>query len=506
MPEDGPVFSGSENGCTLEHVRRQSIQGGLTALGFRGISFAVQTAAMIVLARLLSPDDFGLQGMLLTATAFLNLFKDAGLSVATVQREVITKEQATMLFWVNGTVGLVLAGVLILLAPVLVEFYREPRLLWMVTACAPVFICDALTVQHVALMCRALRFNRIALIDFATIIISCTIGVSAALLGFGYWALVATMISGPAIRLAFVWRALPWRPGRPVMASGLRSMLTTGRTVTLNQLVLYFAYNTDRSLLGRFWGAEALGFYTRAWQTTSVPLQQIYTSVGNLAFSSLSRMQSDVSTLCRSFLQGYGLLVSATMLIVVCSAIFAEEVIGFLFGSKWLSAAPVLRFTSPAILGHALIQPFGWFLQATDRAKRSLQMALVITPAIIIGIIIGLQGGIVGVAVGYSSALALMALPIILWAIHDTGITGSAYWCTVRPPLTAAMAAAGAGILFKALLHSTLTPVAFLLAGLSLTCGVYAFVVLQFKQQRVLYAKLIKEIFSRLVPGRTETV
>src|SRR5262249_20398667 len=154
------------------------------------------------------------------------------------------------------------------------------------------------------------RFSTTAAIDIASIAAGAAVGITMAALGFGYWSLVAQAVTVPIVGMTAVWIVMPWLPGMPKRGSGVRSMVRFGGTVTLNSLVVYLAYNAEKVLLGRFWGAAALGIYGRAYQLANLPVQQLMASVGTVAFPMLSRMQSDTELLARSFRKALSLVVS----------------------------------------------------------------------------------------------------------------------------------------------------------------------------------------------------
>ncbi len=212
----------------IAELKQRSVRGGLVSLLSQGGLFVLQTGTAIVLARILSPEDFGLQGMVFVIVGFLNLFRDAGLSVASIQQQVLTPGQISTLFWINVAVGALLTTAAIAMAPVLAAFYKEPRLLSMTIASAPVFFLNGLAMQHRALLGRAMRFTTMAKIDILALVVSATVGVGMALQEFGYWSLVGMAVSGPIVSAAAAWIAVPWIPGRPTRAAGVDSMLRIG--------------------------------------------------------------------------------------------------------------------------------------------------------------------------------------------------------------------------------------------------------------------------------------
>src|SRR4029077_10705270 len=164
-----------------------------------------------------------------------------------------------------------------------------------------------------------------AKIDVLSLTVSSALGVVMALLGCRYWSLVGMAIASSVVAAAALWVVVPWVPGPPRRRAGIRSMLHFGGLATCNSFVVFLAWNAEKILLGRFWGADALGLYGRAFQLVTLPVQQLNTAVTGVAFPALPRIQNDAKRLARSFLRGYSLLISATIPITVSCALFAEE-------------------------------------------------------------------------------------------------------------------------------------------------------------------------------------
>jgi hypothetical protein len=150
------------------------------------------------------------------------------------------------------------------------------------------FIFSAAGAQYTAVLQRDLRYFALTIIDVLGVLVSTVVAVAMAAKGFGYWSLVVSAIVYAAANTTMMWLVVPWRPGLPRRNAGVASMLKFGGTVTLNSLVVYVAYNLDKVLLGRFWGADALGLYTRASQLINIPTAQLNAAIGGVAFSALS--------------------------------------------------------------------------------------------------------------------------------------------------------------------------------------------------------------------------
>ena len=213
-------------------------------------------------------------------------------------------------------------------------------------------------------------------------------------------------------------------------------MLRFGGTITLNELIVYIAYNFDKLLLGRVWGANALGIYGQSYQLINVPTANINAAIGGVAFSALSRLQDDPPELRNYFLKGYSLTISMTVPITMFSALFADDIILVVLGPKWGEAAKIFRLLTPTILIFGIINPLAWLLLSVGLQGRSLRISMVLAPIVIASYVIGLPYGPAGVAFAYSAGMTLWLVPQVLWCLHGTVISPKdLFVATVRPIL-----------------------------------------------------------------------
>jgi O-antigen/teichoic acid export membrane protein len=482
-------------------LKRKSVRGGVVAVSAQGGKLVLQVATMMLLARLLSAEDFGLQGMATVLTGFLGIFREAGLGAATVQRLEVTHEQISTLFWINVAVGTTLATFSAVLAPVLVGFYGEPRLYWIVVISAVAFVFSGLAAQHQALILREMRFVTLAKVDLLSLAISSAVGIVMALFGWRYWSLVGMTVVASIVSAACVWLAVPWVPGPPRRGCGVLSMLHFGWMATCNSVLVFLAWNSDNILLGRVWGADALGLYGRAYQLATLPVQQLTAAVSGVAFTAFSRIQDDPDRLAKSFLRAYSLLVSLTVPIAICCPLFAEEIIRVVLGAKWMEAAPIFRLLAPTAVVFALANPLSWLVMSTGRVRRALYISAATTPVVILGIVLGLSHGPIGVALGYSVAMALVVIPITAWSKLGTSVTWADLWKATKQPLLAGLLAGAIGLIVKFTLGGMLAPIPLLVVGLALIFGVYAWVLIAIGQKSQ-YVDLLNQVFRRTHPDQ----
>ena len=489
----------------MKDLKQKIVLGGIAKICAQATNFTLRVGSLMILARLLDPRDFGLVAMVTTVTGVVNLFRDFGLSTASVQRTTITDDEISTLFWINLLCGGVLTSLVLVAAPIIARFYHEPRLVLVTVTLSASFLINAAGVQHSALLERQMRFTALAAIETFSLVFSIAVGIGMAAHGFGPWALVGMTLAASLCSSASVWVAAPWIPGRPRPHSGIRSMLRFGGTVTLNNLVAYVAYNLDKVLLGRFWGADALGIYGRAYQLINLPTENLNSAVGGVTFSALSRVKEDTRRLKSYFLKGYSLVVALTLPVTLVCALFADDLIVLILGQKWSEVTPIFRLLAPTILVFGMINPMWWLLLSLGLVGRSLRIAVALTPIVIAGYLVGLPHGPKGVALGYSLAMTLWVVPHLAWCVHGTVISFRDILGAVGRPLLSALVAAAVGWVAISLSPEYPSPLGRLCVGVPVILIGYLGMLLYGMGQKSFYLNLVSSLIQRS-PATEKTV
>ena len=476
----------------MQDLKERTIRGGAARLASQVATLVVRTGAMVVLARLLDPKDFGLVGMVTAFTGVLSWFRDFGLSAAAVQRADITEDQHSTLFWINVLFGALLAGVTLAAGPAIATFYHEPSLVWVTVVLGTAFLFNAVGIQHSALLQRQMRFTAMAVISLVSLMAGTTVAVAGAAIGYGYWALVASLVITPLVASIGFWLATGWIPGVPRRRAGIRSMMQFGGTLTLNGIVAYIGFNADKVMIGRFLGVDAVGIYGRGFQVINMPIDNLNSAVGEVAFSALSRVQNDPVRLRSYFLKGFSFVLGLTLPITIACALFADDVVLVLLGPKWQASTEIVRLLAPTIAVMAIINPMGWLISSLGLVRRSLKIALVFTPIMVLGCVLGVPYGVTGMAFAYSAVMVLWVVPHVAWCVHGTAISLRDVAATVMRPLACGAVAGAVGYAVRLMCGEFLSP----LPRLVLECGVLAvtfFAVLIFVAgQKALYVDLLR--------------
>jgi PST family polysaccharide transporter len=434
--------------------------------------------------------------MVTAFTGVLGLFRDFGLSSAAVQHTTVTNEQMSTLFWVNVSLGAVLGLVALAMAPAIAGFYHEPQLFGVTTVLAAGFLINAAGIQHSALLQRQMRFTALAVISVVSLTLGSVVAIGGAKAGYGYWALVANAVTTSLIATIGFWLTTAWIPGMPRRWAGIRSMMHFGGALTFNGLVVYIGYNAEKAMIGRFWGADAIGIYGRAYQLVNIPTDNLNSAIGEVAFSALSRLQDDPIRLKSYFLKGFSLVLGITLPATIACALFADDIVFVLLGPKWKDAAEIVRLLAPTVAIFAIINPLGWLMFSVGLVARGVKAAPVLATIMITGYAVGLPYGPQGVAFAYSAVLTLWVIPHILWSVHGTVISLRDVLMTVSRPLVSGIAAGALAFGMRLIWGSFVSPLPRLVLETSILFVTFYAAIFFSSRQRSLYMELFRGLRS----------
>ena len=449
------------------------MRAGFWAGAAQGIRAVVELLATLILARLLLPEEFGLVGMVLAITGFLVLFKDLGLSTATIQRPEISQEEVSALFLLNLAAGTVLTLLCALLAPVLAAFYGEPILRELTLAMAVTFLLGAFGVQHHALLRRQLEFSRIATIEVAAAVAGVGAGVAAAVAGWGVWALVVRAIASEVVAGVGPWLLCSWRPGRPVFDERVRELAGFGGNLTAFGVVNYFARNLDDILVGKMFGAAALGFYQKAYELLMIPLRQINNPIGAVAIPALSQLDPTSQRYRRVYLRILEKLLLVTTFIGALLCGTADWIVLLLLGEPWLPAAPIFAWLGLMVFTQPLGNTAGWLFVTQDRTRELFRWGIVGSALAVASFVVGLSWGVVGVAASYAISGVFVRTPALIWYVTRSGPLTVGDFVRTTLPYTAAGVAVVASVIGLRHVVEFGGPVHGLLATLGLAVFIY---------------------------------
>jgi O-antigen/teichoic acid export membrane protein len=422
-----------------ESLRRRSARGALSTVAGQWVRLILQIGSTVILARLIAPEEYGLVGMVLALIGIGDAVLNLGLSQATVQRRDVNTLQVTFFFWLQASVGAFLTLVTMALAGTIADFYGHDQLVPLTMVLATMFLINGLAAQHQAVLSRQMRFGALALIDLLGLVSGVILAIAIAALGGGAWALVAQTMAVPVCRLLVSWKASGWRPGPPRRVTGVSGMVRFGLNLTATNALDYSAENVDNVLIGRFYGAEALGLYSRAYSLLLLPIRQVTEPLARVAVPVLSLLQGEPERYRRFFTVALSSVAYVSLPLICLLSALSHEVIALMLGARWAGVAPIFQILAFAGMIISLRSTNGWLFVSTGQTGRQATWALINRPVIVAGIIAGVPWGVTGVAWGLVGAHVALLVPSFIVAVKGTAVHLTDFWrSTWRPAVLAA--------------------------------------------------------------------
>jgi len=397
-------------------LRTRALRSATVTIIAQGCTFVAGTAGTIILARLLTPRDFGLVTMVLSISLLLQNFGTNGFIEATIQRPEIHHRLISTFFWANVALSFVLTLLFMASAPVIAWFYKEPLLKPIVVVMAVPILLSGLSTQHQALLMRKLNFYRTSVYEVGAAIISLAVAVLLALRGWGYWALVAKWVVSPLVITAGAWIMCGWRPGAPSRRTGVRPMLRFAFNTYGNFVLNYLGKTVDKILVGRFQGSQPLGNYDRAYQLSNMLPNQLVNPLANVAIASFSRLSNDPEKYRRNYLQVLSILSFVCMPISAALTLMGKDLILLLLGPQWTAAGELFTVFGFSIGVMMLYMTHAWLHLSLGTPGRWFRWSIIALTITVVFIAVGLRFGAFGVAVGYSASFYVLLAPALWYA------------------------------------------------------------------------------------------
>lgn len=478
----------------------EAIRGGAVVLMSRMGRQVLTLGVTILLARLLTPEEFGAVAIIIALVALGMVFQQAGLSAATVQRERVSVQAVSTMFWLNASFGLALTLLFAALAHPIADLLTHPELAVVCQVMSLTFFLNGLMAQHRALLQRSMRFATTARIEMGSALCGSLCAIAIALSGHGYWALVAQVLIADALALPMLVRAVRWPLTRPLLTGEVREMVIFGSSMLGFNFVVTAANNLHVVLLGRGAGTAAAGFYTRAYALASVPQNLLQGAAAYVALPKLSRVQRDDARFANFYYGSVQLLSLVTLPVALTFAIFGDQIALLIYGSQWGRISDLLRIFSIGLAVTPLLQSTGPVLLARGETHRMFRWGIFGACVMILGTLVGLRWGTIGVAWGWSASMLLLLLPCLLYCYRGTNLTVGGLVRAVGGIYAAAVCALPVGWVARKVLASRSM---LLELPLALSLSLLAYVVLcyfAFGQKA-----LIKKVAVRLLPKSRQT-
>jgi len=384
---------------------------------------AFHTVVSLLLARMLTPADFGLVGMLVIFSAVSLALFDSGFSQALIRKENATESDYTSVLYINIAGAVTIYAILVVCSPLISEFYRQPEL----TLIAPVFFLSipisAIGSVHGAILFRQMKFRLSAIINLAAAVISAAAALTLAVLGYGVWAIVVQIILRDMVRVLLLWLFGGWLPkGRSFSRDSIRGLFGFGGGMMVSGVLTQLSSNTAQLFIGRIYSPTALGLFHNSQKLKDTFVNVLEQSISNVTFPALSTIQDDTGKLCEASRKVMAVMSFAMFPLLGGLIVTAEDIFLTILTDKWLEAIPYFRlfclsaFALPAgavALNILKARGRGRLIMNIEMAKRTVMLLIIIATVYI---------GVMAVVVGVVAYAYLEAMVNLLYARCEIGI------------------------------------------------------------------------------------
>ena len=460
-------------------LKRRSLLSGLISFAAQPIKLGLGIGSTVILARILTPADFGLVAMVAPLLALADSLSNFGLETAAVQREEIDNQQLSLSFWLSLKINAVIVGLMVIMAPILAQFYGKQELIGITLIMSLGFLAVCLTFVHKSLLKRQMRFGLLTTIEVISLVVAAAIAIFTAYRGWSYWALVLQLVVMQLIQSIGYLIICPWLPEKQIQSkktdANLQAMLSYGTHLTGFRFLMRIGMQLDRILIGYLSGATALGLYQVAYKWSYFSFEQVYFPLFDVAVSSFSRTLHDTN-LYRSYCRkGLMLLFALCMPALAFSFVEAEKLLLLLLGNQWLEAVGLFRVLSIAVFVGSMYRVTKWLYLSAGQTQQQFRWGLIHTPIVITAVVIGSQWDAFGVANGYTTAICLLTFPSVAFCLKTSPLNGKDFLAAVFCPAFSSISAAVILYLCKQILPSFDNTIITITVSFIIFCITYIF-------------------------------
>ena len=391
----------------------------------------------IVMARLLTPGDYGVFAMALSVLTLLELFQELGLGTAIVQRQDLKPQQLTAVFWIVSTASVLLASLAWVGAGAAATFYSEPRLVGIIRLLSVAFVLNSLGIVPYNLLTRDIDFRSRSLAETAGVVTSAVVSVALAYLDYGVWALTYGYLVRAAVRNATMATFCGWIPGWRVSFHGMRRILSFGLGVAGSSIMTSLSPMLNSTVIGRLMSGESLGLYSMADALATGPHRIFVAILNQVSFPVFASLQTDTEELTRYFLKITKYTAMVSLPIQVGMTLLADDLVVAVLQEQWRPLTELFRLFCVGSVAFLLSLTAASLLLARGRAGALLKVTSLSTIGLAVALAAGASFGLVGLGVAWLVVFVPLRAYLLSLGLAELRLSVSRYIANVAPPLMA---------------------------------------------------------------------
>lgn len=399
----------------------------------------ISLGTTLILARMLSPADYGMMTLAMIVISFVGFFNEVGIGAAIVQKTNLTSTEVNGCFVIAILISFVLCIATVLGSGFAADFFKTPELQAMISVLSTAFVLGSFTTVPMAFLRKEMRFKEIAALSIIEVVVVSFVSISLAIIGFGAWSLVLGYITSSLARTLGVFWLSRWSPKGGYDLREATELVFYGLHVTTSRIFWYFYNNADKVIIGKLLGTRQVGIYDMALGLATLPTSQVTTLVTNVSSALFSKLQGNLPQISEAILKLTRGVVYITYPILIGMLVCSRELVGIVLGEKWMDI--LIPFTALCLLG--LVKSFDPLLSqlliSTGHAKKLSAYTALCGVVMSIAVVVGASiDGLRGVSLVWILVYPLLTVKLLRDVCRVTGMSMMTFYKNLWPVLLAA--------------------------------------------------------------------
>jgi O-antigen/teichoic acid export membrane protein len=402
----------------------------------------LQLTRMVVavcVARLLTPDEYGLAALALVFTSLVLVFSDMAMGAALIQRKELSAVDRDTAFWTTLGSGMLFTVVGVAIAGPVASLYGAPEAKELMAVLSVSFVITALGATQQSLMLREMDFKRVEILPMIGALVGGAGAITLAVMDAGAWAIIGQQIIAAAVTTILVWIRSPWRPRLKYSMASLRSLGGFSAYMLGHRMLFYTQTNADRFIIGRFLGTAALGIYAVAYNLIVQPAAKLGGPLQRVFSPAFSRIQDEPERIAATWARVSRILAAITIPALGGLVVVAPDFVPLVLGDQWVAAVPVVQVLAWVGIVQAMQSLQVDILMARGRGRTIFRFSIVMCAAHVLSFAVGVQWGVVGVAVGYAISTTLVESQLTFLAAKALEVSPLVFFRAISGAFQAAL-------------------------------------------------------------------
>ena len=456
----------------------------------------LQFPTMLIFARILTPEDFGIYAVLLICIGFTQMLSSMGTAQVIIFKDDTSSKSLSSILIFGIIISLVLASILFSSSTLISYYFKMPLLKNLLRILSFTIVINSFGIVQRSLLQKEMRFREIVTIESISLLLASVAGIIAAIKGFGVYSMVLRSALNTLISTTGFWFASKWKPELLFSLEELKKIWSYSTNLTGFNIINYFSRNVDTFVIGKYISSSAVGNYSLAYRFMLFPIQNISDVITRVLFPALSKLKHDNLKFRNIYLKSISMIALFTFPLMAGIFVLSDQVVVIIFGDKWEDLSTIIRILAPIGMIQSIATTVGSIYTSKGTVGMMVKMGLLNTTTTSLFIIMAIPFGVTGIAMAYGLANILLLFPNLLvsWRQIDLRVFDGIKY--ILPFFSASIFMSVALYILLGYQKTYMVPL-FISTGIIVICGIVIYILILMVFHRSKFLVLLKNIIYR---------